>query len=154
MEKSWKGMAQKTGMNLSEFITLLLGEAGGYLESETRIHKLSFLGLKEHGIPLSASFTWSHWGPFSVQIKNVLNSLERRGLIQIVREVRKTLFGDEYVVNTYKLTEEGRKIGLELRKKLSTDIKKNINRLHECFGKRRLSELLDYVYRNYSPKDI
>jgi len=141
-------------ISLPTFIISLLSEAGGYLESETRINKLVFLGSKEHNIQTSAVFSWSHWGPLSFNVNKTLKDLHNDGLIQIKKEKRETVFGDEYMINTYTITEKGKQAALELGEKLPADLQNNISTLYELFGKIRLSALLNYVHTVYSPEDL
>ena len=151
-------MGMKLGQNLKvslpNLIMLLLSEAGGYLESETRIHKLTFLGSKEHDIQTPASFWWSHWGPLSSDVNKALKDLHEDGLIQIRKDTRKTAFGDEYIVNTYTITEKGNQVAIELREKSSSDLRSAIGALYERFGKIALSQLLNYVHTVYSADNL
>jgi len=138
---------------MDDFLLMLLKAFNGRIESETRIQKLAFLGMKEKGLPKVTQFVWEKYGPLSKDLWKTLRQLRKRGLIRIDEEERFTFVGDRYTVRAFELTSEGQLQACKLKAKFSSyfDL---IQKLCYEYGKLPLDQLLEYVHTVYSPKDL
>lgn len=138
---------------MDDFLLMLLEAFNGRIESETRIQKLAFLGIKEKGLPKVTRFIWEKYGPLSKDLWKTLRRMRNRGLIRIDEEERFTFIGDRYTVRAFELTREGRLQACKLKAEFSSyfDL---IQKLCYEYGKLPLDRLLEYVHTVYSPKDL
>ncbi|MEM2145960.1 MAG: hypothetical protein QW279_11410 [Candidatus Jordarchaeaceae archaeon] len=140
-------------MKMDDFLLMLLDASNGRIESETRIQKLTFLGIKEKGLPKVTQFVWEKYGPLSKDLWKTLRRMKNQGLLRIDEEERFTFIGDCYTVRVFELTDEGRLRALELKGKFFNyfDV---MQKLCYEYGKLPLDRLLEYVHTVYSPKDL
>jgi len=128
------------------------------VESRVRVMKLIFLAQKEAGdtvkkiVGMEEPYKFEPYlhGPFSKQVLDDLDSLQREGLIEIKVEIIE-LFVKVY---KYKLTEEGEaKVAEILRNIRSTasteEALKRLEKVVSRYATKPLRELLKYVYRTY-----
>ncbi len=141
-------------MEIEDFLLLLLDELNGTIESETRIQKLAFLTEREIDLNLGIGFKWHHYGPYSKDVTNRLQGLKKEEMMTIKKERRVTFMGDSYTIKTFSLTPEGRVKAKKIRERVSNRILENIRSLIKQYGLKRLSDLLNYIYMSYSPKDL
>lgn len=136
-----------------DFILLLLDCSEGILESETRIQKLAFLGIREYGLSEFTQFVWEKYGPLSKGLWKTLRKMKRQGLLDIREEIRFTFMGDSYKIRVFELTDEGR---LEASKSVRAHSGEfiSIQELQSRYGKEALDSLLNYVHLAYSPSDL
>ncbi len=141
-------------IGIDGFLLLLLDEFNGRLESETRIQKLAFLAKEEGGIDLGIRFKWHHYGPFSGSLKNCLSNMKGKKLLKVEKKTRTTFFGDPYTIHVFQLTNSGRFKVSMLKKHLSQACQQKIRNLTMQYGYRPLDDLLNHVYKTYSPDDL
>jgi uncharacterized protein YwgA len=135
------------------FLLLLLEAAKGSLESETRLQKLAFLGIKEGELNKFTNFTWEKYGPLSKEMWKTLRKMKRQGLLRILEEQRITSMGDMYAIRTFELTDKG---ATEVPSLISLHEKEynSIRRVFSEYGNLPLDRLLDYVHSAYSASDL
>lgn len=139
---------------VASFLLLLFEEFNGRVESETRIQKLAFLAKEEKGINLGIKFKWHHYGPFSKSLKNCLTKLRNNNLIKIDKQTRRTFMGDPYTVHIFSLTNLGRSTANQVKERLPKESQLAIHNLTVEYGYSPLSDLLEHVYKTYSPDDL
>ncbi len=119
------------------------------IEGITRFQKLVFLAQKETNLAEEYEFEADKFGPFSQDLYDSIDELEKRGLIE-EREQRTPGGNTKYI---YSLTDDGREVVqrvLDMQKydhltdvfDIVTDVKTEHNR-------KSLDRLLKYVYRSY-----
>jgi uncharacterized protein YwgA len=142
-------------MSLTErdFLVLLLGASRGSLESETRLQKLAFLGIREMGLEKFTNFSWDKYGPLSQGIWKTSRRMQRQGLLRILEDDKVTFMGDTYTIRTFELTDKGNK---ELSKTVKSYEREYalIRRLFSKYGNLSLDRLLNYVHTAYSVNDL
>ncbi len=136
-----------------DFLLLLLDNFHGTLESETRIQKLAFLGIKEKNLPAFTSFIWEKYGPLSKEMWRTSRNMETQGFLKIEEETRFTSMGDSYTIKIFKLTKKGCSRLAEIKSSLINE-SRTIRELFFEYGKLPLDELLQYVHTAYSPEDL
>jgi len=141
-------------MKAEDFFLLILAELNGSAESETRIQKLAFLANKEKAIDLGLQFKWHHYGPFSSDFKNCIEQLSNKELVRIRKEERCTFMGDLYSINIFDLTTSGQARVNQLKKDLPQEKKQLIHDLVVDYGHKALNDILDHIYKTYSPDDL
>lgn len=140
-------------MTSRDFLLLLLDSSEGTLESETRVQKLAFLGIKEKNLPEFTSFVWEKYGPLSKELWRTSREMESHGLLSIKEDRRLTIMGDPYMVRIFELTPRGRvAVGL-LKKRLGHE-HDLIKKVYQQYGEEPLDVLLDYVHCAYSRHDL
>jgi len=140
-------------MKPEDFFLLILAELNGSVESETRIQKLAFLASKEKAIDLGLQFRWHHYGPFSNDFKNCIKQLSNK-LVRIRKEERCTFMGDSYLIHIFDLTPSGQARVNQLKKDLPQHKKQLIHDLVVDYGHKPLNDILDHIYKTYSPDDL
>jgi len=142
-------------MSLTErdFLVLLFGASRGVLESETRLQKLTFLGIREMGLQKFTDFCWEKYGPLSQGIWRTSRKMQRQGLLRILEENKTTFMGDTYTIRTFKLTDKGNEVffGTVKSHEREYDL---IKRLLSKYGNLSLGRLLNYVHTAYSANDF
>lgn len=136
-----------------DFLLLLLAQSDGKLESETRIQKLAFLGIKEKQIPKFTSFVWQKYGPLSQELWKTSKKMRIQGLLKITEDSRVTFMGDCYTVKIFELTKDGSTMVSNLKDQFAEETKA-IRDLYFEYGKIPLDRLLQYVHTAYSPDDL
>lgn len=139
---------------VASFLLLLFEEFNGRVESETRIQKLSFLAKEEKEINLGIKFKWHHYGPFSKELKDCLVELRNKKLIKIDKRTRLTFMGDPYKIHVFRLTNSGRSRAKQLRERLPKENQQVIRNLTITYGHIPLNDLLEHIYKTYSPDDL
>mgnify|MGYP001770710808 CR=1 FL=1 len=123
-----------------ELAVLVVGLAGGRLETETRLQKISFLVDKEV-LGGTIEFKKSEFGPHSEDLDNAVKKLEKEGIFDV--EVKKD--GTVY----YYLTEKG-EVKFEIVKVIFGD--KKVERTRQIVTRLKDAEIgyvLSYVYVKY-----
>ncbi|HEC88580.1 MAG TPA: hypothetical protein ENI52_04625 [Thermoplasmata archaeon] len=141
-------------MRQKYLILYLLKQLGGTIEGETKLQKLVFLGKEEFELPFSFSYSWENFGPFSGELRDILSNLENEGLIKIEEKKRLSPLGDPFSIRVYKLTKKGSKYLLEHIAEINKNTKKHIEELIDIYGKQDLKNILNYVYKTYSPEEV
>ena len=139
---------------MEEYLLLLLDSAKGSIEGETKFQKIVFLGQEEFQIPFNFSYKWDNHGPFSGDLRDSLKNLQDKGLIDIREENKISPLNDSYKVRIFSLTNDGRKIVRNIILKIHGEITTKIHDLIETYGYLPLKDILKYVYRTYTPKDL
>lgn len=142
-----------TKIGTEDFLLLLLEQSNGRIESETRIQKLAFLGIKEKGIPKFTSFIWEKYGPLSKELWKTSKKMKSKGLLTIKEEDRFTSMGDHYTIKILELTGKGRSRVSDLKILVPKETNA-IRDLYFEYGKIALDRLLEYVHTAYSPDDL
>lgn len=132
-------------------LALLNADDEGTISGRTRLQKLVFLAQEEFSDALDLSeyeFYPYHYGPFSKELLNDIEALERAGLVS-ERNVDLSR-GEKYI---YELEDDGKD---ELRQFLSTlprserqDIEERAKLVETNFNDISVSRLLEYVYNQY-----
>ena len=138
---------------MDDFLLMLLEAFNGRIESETRIQKLTFLGIKEKGLPKITQFVWEKYGPLSQDLWKTSRRMRDQGFLRIDEEERFTFVGDRYTVRVFELTNEGRLQACKLKGRFSNHFDL-MQKLYHEYGKLPLDRLLEYVHTAYSSKDL
>lgn len=141
-------------MEIADFLIILLDECNGEIESETRLHKLTFLTEREKQFDFAVQFKWHHYGPYSKDVTNVLTNLDKNGVLTMNEEERVTFMGDAYSIKTFKLTSKGRNRAEIIRNRLSNNTIQSIRAIINQYGMKPLKDILSYVYTSYSSTDL
>jgi len=141
-------------INSKAFVLLLLKECGGYFESSTKIQKIAFLSIYENEMPSFTDFTWYNYGPYSKELSETIDRMNLDGLINIKEETLISRFGDEYKIHKYYLTKKGYNKLQKNMNMINNDEKFSLYKTLRFYGKKPLSEVLNYVYEAYSPEDL
>ncbi len=141
-------------MDCTSFILTMLLNSGEAFESVTRLQKLAFLSIQETDIKPFTRFKWHLYGPFSREIEDTIDVLERQGILVEKEISRMNHFGDEYIVKRLSLTLEGRKVAEDCIGRINEHEKTNILAIINKYGDRPLAQILDYVYKAYDAKDF
>jgi uncharacterized protein YwgA len=129
-----------TTENAKKLAILLLGFAGGYLETDTRLQKIAFI-LEEEVFKDWAKFEPNDYGPYSKELAKALKELEKEGkIIHVI---------DEVGLSKYYLTDDGRKQFNELLKSINPNDIAKAEEIVERHKDDALSYLIAYVYANY-----
>lgn len=136
-----------------DFLLLLLEQLNGKIESETRVQKLAFLGIKEKRLPKFTSFGWEKFGPLSTELWHTSQKMQRQGLLEIRTEKKLTSMGDSYRIKVFELTKKGCIQASQL-KKTFTEEDQAIQELCGEYVKIPLDRLLGYVHTAYSERDL
>ncbi|KYK35795.1 MAG: hypothetical protein AYK19_09980 [Theionarchaea archaeon DG-70-1] len=126
-------------MEGTEFLLLLIGSLEGTIEGEARLQKLTFLATAEYKIQLPFEFARSSYGPYSGEIQYSLKEMESAGLLKEEAE--------EYI-SIFTLTEEGKREFNKIKRKFPSE-NERINNLIERFGRKRIHDILSYIYGRY-----
>lgn len=118
------------------------------LDGRTRLQKMIFLLGEEYRFKLF-SYTPYHYGPFSFELRDLLDELKFYGLV--------AEYSDDYgyyyditndgMIYLKSLSESLEKI--EELKKEKKEIEKAIDEIIERFGRIPRKQIIDYVYSNY-----
>jgi uncharacterized protein YwgA len=141
-------------MDCTSFILATLLNSSGIFESVTKLQKLAFLSIYEHGLERFTSFKWHYYGPFSTDIQNTINDLEEKGILSEKELNRVSCSGNEYTIKQFTLTMKGRRLAERWNTKISKENRIALVETIEEYGSRPLAEILDYVYKAYSPEDL
>lgn len=129
-------------------VILLYTEGRDQIEGATRIQKLVFLFQKENDADIDEVYRYEagKYGPYSADLKGVLNSLEAEGLIE--RGTQRNSYGHEKYV--YSLTLDGIQYAQELLEREEyDDIFDEMQQIKKLYNDWGLERLLKYVYRKY-----
>lgn len=126
--------------NAKKLAILILGFAGGYLETDTRLQKIALI-LEKEVFKDWVKFEASYLGPYSKELAKALEKLEKeRKIIHII---------DEVGLSKYYLTDEGKKMFDELLNSLNPDDLTKAREIVEMHKSDPLSYLIAYVYAKY-----
>ena len=158
----------------AELLALLLyvkGPKGNIAEEivgKTRLMKFMFLLLKEANLEKylseESSFEAYKYGPFDIEIYDILDALEELDVIEVrskmtiesleienenisdlISEIEET-----YDASTiFKLTEYGKEKTIEIYNEVPEDILRKIENIKIIWSKKPLIQLLHYVYTKY-----
>jgi len=91
---------------------LLLLSLTNKLEGTTRFHKLMFILKQEYEVPVEQNFIKYHYGPFSSDLRENLNTFIEYGFIEKKSDLvaKSGANGFPIINTTYKITEKGKKL--------------------------------------------
>ena len=134
----------KSSVKKSDLILLLLnGDNKFPIDGITRFEKLVFLTQKEildkwDDVHMKFNFEPDRFGPFSSDIYDEIDFLKSIGMIK------------EEVGKKYEITDKGKRfLQTKTYERVHEDIRKHISDLKEKHGRKKLDDLLRYVYSNY-----
>jgi len=117
--------------NKDLFGVLCIIDSFGELNFRKRLQKLVCISKYDKGIGYPFSFEFSRWlyGPYSVELKNLMDRLILGGIVK-----------EEFSKNgySYSLTEDGRHLLKKIPKK---DLEIKINKLIKMYGSKTVSEI-------------
>ena len=123
-------------------LLIWLLQQAGEIEGRTRFQKMVFLGQKELGLPKLFAFKKYHYGPYSQDLADTIQSLVLQG------DIAENISIDGDVIEyRYKLRDKDM-TGLENEFQISVDAIETLKRLRTV----PLNLILTYVYENYCPK--
>jgi len=129
---------------------LLLLYLANEIKGTTRLMKYLFLMKKEYEIENEYNFSPYFYGPFSYEVFEDIEKLEKIGLIEIERKIHEPkIAGDWEIFKKYSLTEKGKEIAEKIYNELDNVTKVKLNELIERFNKYTLAGLISYVYNKY-----
>ena len=141
-------------MDCKSFILATLLNSGGTFESATKLQKIAFLSIYEQGLEAFTNFIWHHYGPFSRELQEEVETLVREKLVD-ERAINRTSYqGNEYTVKRLSLTSHGKRVAENIISSMDTKNKKALLETIDRFSGRHLSQILQYVYAAYSPEDL
>lgn len=129
----------KTSIKKSDLILLLLnGDNKFPIEGITRFEKLVFLTQKEILDKWEFDFEPDRFGPLATEIYDEIDFLKSIEMIK------------EGIGKKYEITDKGKRF-LEKKtyERVHEDLRKRISDLKEKHGRKKLDDLLRYVYSNY-----
>jgi uncharacterized protein YwgA len=141
-------------MDCKSFILATLLNSGGIFESATKLQKLAFLSIYENGLEAFTNFTWHHYGPFSRELQEEVDTLARETLVNEKSINRISYHGNEYTVKCLILTPRGKEVAESIIATMSERNKKALLETIDKYGNKHLSQILQYVYTAYSPEDF
>ena len=105
---------------------------------------------EDYNEDVKIQFSRLYYGPFSRELMESLNTLNKEGLM--AEQVEEGSYGLVYV---YKLTETGKcMVENSLKKKLlDRQVRKQIKDIAKTFGQKPLNDLISFVYSNYPEYD-
>lgn len=125
----------------------------GRIESDTRVQKLAFLGIREKSLPKFTNFKWEKFGPLSTELWHISQRMQSQGLLKIRTEKRFTSMGDSYKIKIFELTEKGSSQASRLKTTFAEE-NKAIQELCREYERVPLDKLLEYVHTTYSERDL
>lgn len=127
-------------------LALLYTERRAAVEGATRFQKLVFLAQQETDLPESFAFHASNFGPYSYELENTLETLEKRGYVE--RRTETNAVGNEKHI--FALTQSGLQIAQRMLKKPAYEpLFERAAEIKSQFNSDTLGDLLRYVYGNY-----
>lgn len=141
-------------MDCASFILATLLNSGGTFESATKLQKIAFLSIYENGLEVFTDFTWHHYGPFSRELQEEVDTLARKNLVKEKSINRTSYLGNDYTVKRLSLTPQGKEIAERIVVAMNAKNKKALLETIDKYGNRHLSQILQYVYSAYSPEDL
>ena len=141
-------------MDCKSFILATLLNSGGTFESATKLQKIAFLSIYENSLEAFTEFTWHHYGPFSRELQEEVETLSGEKLVE-ERIINRTSYqGNEYAVKRLSLTPKGKEVAESIVAAMNDKNKKALLETIDKYGSRHLSQILQYVYTTYSPEDL
>lgn len=135
-----------------EWFLAMLHALGGKIRGSTRLQKLSFLLKERLNLDPESFYEFlpGKFGPFSADLLEDGNKIEKAGLIEISEEVfePKKLLEDWVICRIYSLTTEGMEKAKEIFEKMPENVKVELTSL-KPFNEMLLSDLIHYVYEKY-----
>lgn len=132
-------------MTRKEYVLASMATCGGHTYSPVQLQKLFFLFDKRLAAEFSGphfNFKPYHYGPFDKAVYEELDSLERDGLVEVMREPHLKL-------RKYRLTPRGEEAGLELLKRLGAEPRDYVQRLSDFVRTATFPQLVSAVYQAY-----
>lgn len=123
----------------------VLAANNGSIHGKTKFHKLIFLAEQEEGLENYYKFEKHNYGPYSFDLTEDLNVLERLGLIEVTVEKFSKQGPFEGKSYNYELTPKGKK-AIEDSK---NSVKESADKVADKWGSESLNSILDYVYDKY-----
>ncbi|MFA7707857.1 MAG: hypothetical protein WCX73_02825 [Candidatus Pacearchaeota archaeon] len=111
--------------------------------NSTQIHKLSFLTFAEDKVIIPFEFIKMPHGPFSEDIKDLLNDFSERGLVTLNKEDHGT-----WEEKKWNLSSKGQQL-LLINKDKVDEIKKKLKKIIEVYGISGAKALERFCYSNY-----
>lgn len=115
------------------------------VEGRTRFMKLVFLLDQETDVDVDYEFDGYKHGPFTREVLDDLEELDRKGLI----DAQKTSTSSGNVMYNFKVTSQGEREVDRIRNRRDEDIVSEIERIVNEYGNKPIFVLLDYVYDEY-----
>jgi len=141
-------------MNCNQFILATLLNSGGIFESVTKLQKIAFLSIYENGLETFTEFTWHRYGPFSRELQDSVETLDKEGLV-IEEELNRISYsGNEYTVKRLSLTQKGRQMAVSVFADMDIPNKTSLLETIDKYGNKSLGKIIQYVYTAYSPEDF
>lgn len=129
----------------------MLYELGGEVKGTTRMEKLPFLLEKEFGVNLAYHYIPMDYGPYSIELLDEINLLQKKGYIDVKEEiVPVTENGETKDVErrVYCLTNKGKEKNEKLTQELADETKNSVHKVRR-YNEMPLRELLEYVHKKY-----
>jgi len=130
------------------------GQIAEGIVGKTRLMKLMFLTIKEgkleNVLSSKSDFKPYKYGPFDVEIYDVIDSLESMKIIYDINDTIK--YNAEQYDKTilFKLTDKGIEKTKAIIDKMPYDTYRTIERIKRIYARMPLTQLLHYVYSKYS----
>ena len=133
-------------LNKEQVVLAALATAAGEVFTPVQMQKLLFL-LERRLWPVQRlgpffDFAPYDYGPFDPDIYDVLETLQKKGLVEIIREPHLRW-------NKYKTTTEGASAGQSVLQSLSADARTYVQTLSDFVRRVSFAELVGAVYRAY-----
>ena len=141
-------------MNCSQFILATLLNSGGVFESATKLQKIGFLSIYEKGLEAFTEFSWYHYGPFSKELQDTVETLNNEGLVIEEKLNRVSSSGNEYIIKRLTLTQKGKQKAKSVIAEMNGPNKLSLFETINQYGNKSLGKILQYVYSAYSPEDL
>ena len=155
MPTTYKVLAIHMGnINCAAFILSTILNSGGTFESATKLQKIAFLSIYENNLETFTEFKWHHYGPFSKEIENTVNSLTQENMIVEETINRTSYSGNKYTIKRLSLTPKGHALAKISIAKINTHNKTALLDTINKYGNKPLNKILEYVYNAYTPDDL
>jgi DNA-binding HxlR family transcriptional regulator len=134
-------------------------EAGEKIVGTTRMEKLPFILEKEFEMRFNYHYKPMNYGPYSIELLDEIDALQREGYIEISEEFVPVKTEDGSTKETerrsYILTKKGIELGKNLKSKVPPIEQKTLNFIKK-YNQLSLNSLLDFVHGKYPTykKDI
>jgi len=128
--------------NAKKLVLLVLGLADGYIETDTKMQKLSFLINQE--VFNWTKFEANNYGAYSKELMKAVDKLEKEGILVYI--------WDDDGVSKYYLTEKGKLNVKELLEQLKNEDENKLNKAMEIIQSHKndyLTYLIAYTYKHY-----
>jgi hypothetical protein len=132
-------------MTRKEIILASMATCGGHTFTPVQLQKLLFLIDRQVAAEVSGphfNFKPYDYGPFDKAVYDELDSLERDGLVEVIREPHLKL-------RKFRLRPQGEKLGSESLEKLDAKTRDYIQKISEFVRTASFPQLVSAIYRAY-----